>query len=133
MNIDILKSELTTDPLTRGYAGMSDEAAAADLNTVYRTRQRDAVSGSEILNATDNAEFRRLGVTDVQRNQWLALCGTDSINVSSGVAKALEASIFGAGTTTRSNLVALKTENISRATELGLETVKAGHVEEARR
>lgn len=31
-----LADELTNDPLTRGYAGMTDEAAAADLNTAYR-------------------------------------------------------------------------------------------------
>lgn len=37
MNIEALKSELTTDPLGRGYAAMTDIAAAADLNTEYRT------------------------------------------------------------------------------------------------
>lgn len=31
-----LNSELTIDPLTRGYSSMSDAEAAADLNTVYR-------------------------------------------------------------------------------------------------
>jgi hypothetical protein len=31
-----LATELTTDPLARGYAAMTDVAAAADLNTAYR-------------------------------------------------------------------------------------------------
>jgi hypothetical protein len=32
VDIGALASELTTDPLARGYAGMSDQAAADDLN-----------------------------------------------------------------------------------------------------
>jgi hypothetical protein len=36
MNIAALATELTTDPLTRGYSGMSDQAAADDVNTLYR-------------------------------------------------------------------------------------------------
>lgn len=40
--IDILKAELEpNDPLGRGYAGMDDEAAAVDLNTVYRDGPHD--------------------------------------------------------------------------------------------
>jgi len=37
MNYPVLIAELTGDPLGRGYAGMSDSQAAADLNTAYRT------------------------------------------------------------------------------------------------
>lgn len=36
-----LKTELTDDPLTRGYSGMSDQAAADDLNTAYRDAVAD--------------------------------------------------------------------------------------------
>ena len=35
-DIAALKIELDTDPLARGYAGMGDQAAADDINTVYR-------------------------------------------------------------------------------------------------
>jgi hypothetical protein len=128
--IQVLADELTHDPLGRGYAGMSDEQAAVNLNTVDRTRQRDTVLGHEIFNATDHTEYAALA--DAQKDRWLALCAIDIINIASGVAKALEAEIFGPGTTTRDNLLALKTENISRATELGLGTVKVGHVQMAR-
>jgi len=34
--MSILSDELTNDPLTRGYAGMTDEEATTDLNTEYR-------------------------------------------------------------------------------------------------
>lgn len=36
MDYQALSAELSGDPLTRGYSGMTDEQAAADLNTEYR-------------------------------------------------------------------------------------------------
>lgn len=116
MDYRILADELATDPLTRGYAGMDDLQAANDLNTVYRTLQRDRVFGWEIFNVTDDAEYEAL--TDLQKSSWDSLCSIDQIDTSSGVAKAREKELFGAGTTTRGNLVVLKTEDVSRAEEL---------------
>lgn len=130
INYQSLKTELISDPLGRGYSGFTDEQAMTDLNTVYRTRTVTTVPGSAIFNATDDTEYSAL--TDVEKDRWLALCAVLEIDVSSGVAKALEAEIFGPGTTTRSNLSALKTEDISRAEELGFGVVKTGDVEYAR-
>jgi len=130
MDYAVLKDEITVDPLTRGYDGMSDAAIAVDLNTVYRTRTVESVTGSAIFNATDDVEYGAL--TDAEKDRWLALCAVDSVDVSSGVAKALEAEIFGPATTTRTNLLALKTEDISRAVELGLGVVNQGDVEKAK-
>lgn len=129
--MEILKTELSTDPLARGYSTMSDAEAATDLNTVYRTKARDYVAGWEIFNATDDTEYAAL--TDAQKSSWDALCGIESIDTTSGIAKAREAELFGAGTTTRDNLISLKSSAVSRAVELGLGIVKTGHVEEARR
>ena len=125
-----LKTEVTTDPLGRGYSGMSDREVADDLNTVYRTRQRKTLSGSEIFNVTDDVEYTAL--TDVQKASWDALCAIDSIDTGSGVAKSREAELFGPGKTTRANLIALKTDDISRATELEIPFVRVGHVQMAR-
>jgi hypothetical protein len=130
VNLQVLNSELISDPLARGYSGMSDAAAAADLNTVYRSRQRAWISGSEVFNATDDVEFAAL--TDVQKDRWVALCAVASIDVDNGVAKAMEAALFGPATDTRSNLTALRAENISRAEELGLGVVTPGDVNKAR-
>ncbi len=130
MNYITLSNEINSDPLARGYAGMSDQEVADDLNTTYRTKNKTTVLGSEVLNATDDAEFTAL--SDVNKDRWLALCAVEQINVTSGVAKSLEASIFGPGTTTRTNLLTLRTESISRATELELETVLSGDVQYAR-
>jgi predicted flap endonuclease-1-like 5' DNA nuclease len=130
MDYQVLNTELTTDPLTRGYAGMTDEEAATDLNTVYRTLPVDTVPGSDIFNNTDDAEYGAL--TAEQQNRWLNMCGVTDIDVSSGVAKSLEAELFGVGTTTRSNLAALKTRDVSRGEELGFGLVRVGDVEFAR-
>lgn len=130
MDIDILKTEITGDPLGRGYSGMNDLEVATDLNTEYRTKMRSIVAGSEIFNITDDTEYAAL--TDAQKSSWDALCAIDSINTSSGVAKARESELFGPGTTTRDNMAALKSPAASRAAELGLSIVYEGHVQEAR-
>lgn len=37
MDFFALKTEITTDPLTRGYSAMSDAEVAVDMNTAYRS------------------------------------------------------------------------------------------------
>ena len=109
---------------------MSDLEIANDLNLVYRTLTRDVVNGSEIFNATNDTEYAAL--TDDQKAIWDRLCSIELIDTDNGVAKAREAELFGSGTTTRSNLIALKNPPVSRAQELGLSYVYEGHVQEAR-
>ena len=41
-DFNAIKAEIDTDPLTRGYSGMNDQAVADDLNTVYRDGVADA-------------------------------------------------------------------------------------------
>jgi len=110
---------------------MTSIEAADDLNTKYRTRTRATVSGSEILNATDDTEFSAVA-DPTARDRWLLLCGVDAVDTSSGVAKSLEAALFGPGTTTRDNLAAIRQEVISRAEELAIGEVLPGDVEYAR-
>ena len=126
MDYQVLKTEIALP----AYVAMTDVEIAASINTVNITRARATLSGSEILNATDSGEFT--GLTDAQKSSWLAVCGVDEINTSTGIAKSLEATLFGAGTTTRANLIAVKNETISRGTELGLGRVRAGDVIHAR-
>ncbi len=133
---DILKDELANDPLGRGYAGMTDEEAAADLNTSYRTRNRTNMTGDEVFQATDAAEFAGLGsgqgnsVDD--QNHWLAFCGRDSIDPFSSANLAFVTDIFQAGSATLANLQASRLKSITRGEELGLGIVKSGHVNVAR-
>lgn len=128
--MEILKAEISGDPLARGYSGMSDLEVADDLNTVYRTITMEYVSGSDIFNATDDIEYGAL--TDAQKAAWDRLCGIESIDTTSGIAKSREVELFGPGTNTRSNLQALKIIDVSRAAELLLPIVREGNVQEAR-
>jgi hypothetical protein len=130
MNYEVLKTELTTDPLTRGYSGMSNAAAAADLNTEYREVDVEAVTGQQIFEATVPSEYNALGPSDT--DLFHAIIGMGELLVSGTNTRAALMALFGAGTTTRTNLIALQTELISRAAELGLGTVKEGHIATAR-
>lgn len=113
-----LSLELTNDPLGRGYAAMTNQEAADDLNTLYRNQATDNVTGAQIFNATDDTEYAVL--TETQKSAWDRLCAINEIDVSNGVAKAREAELFGPGTQTRINLLALKYIAISRAQELDI-------------
>lgn len=113
-----LSLELTNDPLGRGYAAMTNQEAADDLNTLYRNQATDNVTGAQIFNATDDTEYAVL--TETQKSAWDRLCAITEIDVSNGVAKAREAELFGPGTQTRINLLALKYIAISRAQELDI-------------
>ncbi len=134
---DALKDELAPDPLARGYSGMTDEEAAADLNTSYRTRNRTSMTGDEIAQQADPAEFNELddgstnNTADV-KSHWLALCGRETINPFANANAQLVIAIFGGGSTSVSNLNAARVESITRGEELGLGKVKPGHVQDAR-
>lgn len=134
MNYVVLHDELITDPLTRGYSAMSDAAAAADLNTVYRTRDVECLDQAVVYNAVVPAEFAALSAGD-KEEIW------DIVHVGGGgglwvrsndTARSRFVSIFGAQSNTIQALAALLTVDISRAEELSLGTVKPGHVTKAR-
>ena len=127
--IQAIKDELTNDPLTRGYLTMTDAEVKTSLNTVI-DRPIQFLSGSAIFNATDDTEYAAL--TAAQKSSWDALCAIDTIDTSSGVAKAREAELFGAGTATRTALLALKNNQVSRAQELGLGNVRLFQIAAAR-
>ena len=134
---DTLQDELATDPEGRGYAGMTDEEAAADLNISNRTRNRTSMTGDEVFQATDAVEFAGLGsgqgnsVDD--QSHWLSFCGRDIIAPFAGANVQFVTDIFTAGSTTLANLQAARLESITRAEELGVRSpVSAGQVLTAR-
>lgn len=129
MDLAALKSELLAGhPDTGPYSGNSS-AAAAELNVENRTRNRERVTGSEVLNAVDQAEF--LAATDAQRTRVWNLVHLGTLNPW-GIEADLLLDIFGAGSATITALAAIRVEPTSRASELGFETVEAGHVQRAR-
>ncbi len=124
-----LRDELAADPLARGYSGMSDQAAADDLNTAYRTRNRTSMTVSEVLNAVDSTEFGAL--SDANETKFWRLMAIGDLNPF-GVEATLLTGMFGAGSATILALQAARLEPISRAQELGVR-VGPGLVAEARR
>jgi hypothetical protein len=86
-----------------------------------------------LYEAIDRSEYNPL--TENEKDRLRILLGLETIRVASGdQGRAEILALFGAGTTTRANLIALATGQLqSRATELGLPTVRVGHVEDARR
>jgi hypothetical protein len=127
-----LITELTIDPLARGYAAMTDAQAADSLNTVNRTAARTDIDGNDLLQCTNAAEL--LALTAAARDLFVGLIQMPKISIANANNRALLGAMFAAGTTTRTNLVALaiSTTPVSRAAELGLGVVTAGQVGRAR-
>ncbi len=125
-----LRAELLADPLSRGYSTMSDQEAADDLNTEYRSRNRTSMTPTEVWQAIDITEFR--AKADGDRRDVMGVLQFDSIDPF-GNESALFQAIFGASATITA-LQAARVEAISRAVELEIRKlpVRAGHVEEAR-
>ncbi len=126
---DILKDELVNDPLGRGSVSMSDQTAADDLNTSYRTRNRVSMSASEVYNAIDQTGWAALSAAD-QQEVWEILHMGD-VNPFGREATRFTA-IFGGGSVTIAALASARIESITRAVERGLGEVKSRDVGYAR-
>lgn len=131
MDLVALKSELTTDPLSRGYSGMSDEQAADSLNAPDRSPAREFTDAGTLVAAIVRAEYDALATASkAYLNVVLAVSGP--IPMTATFRNNLGA-IFGAATQTRANFLALQNRTGSRAEELGLGRVTPSHVADARR
>lgn len=129
MNYLVLITELTADPLARGYSGMNDAEAAADLNAAYRPTNRTSMTGSEVLNATDKAEYAAL--PDADRTLYWNLLHLGQLNPFGREAELL-VDIFGTPSATITNLQNARASLVTRAQELGLGRVREGDVQRAR-
>lgn len=130
MNLQTLKTELTTDPIARGYAAMSDEQAAESLNTQNRQPDRESLTGGMIAASVVRTELAALTAADQNYVRALLPCGDIPLTAT---IKTELGNIFGAATTTRANLLALLKRTGSRAEELRLGTVTPSNVADARR
>jgi hypothetical protein len=129
MDLTKLRTELTTDPLGRGYAGKAAADAAADGNEIYRTRPRPTMTGSAVLNAIDTTEWLALEGDDRQAVWNIIHLGTlDPF----GIEATLMIQAFGAESQTIQNLATARQEPISRWAELGLGSVREGTIQQAR-
>lgn len=104
MNYQILAAELALP----AYTGLSDQAAADALNTANIAVDVETVSGSDIFEATTQADYAALTAT--QKNLYHAIMAMASVPVK--------------GANTRAALLAM-----FRAEQIGLGFVLPGHVQ----
>jgi hypothetical protein len=148
MDYSILSTELTTDPLGRGYAEMSAEEAANSLNTVN-------------IVARQLVPLWNVKKTAIEAGCWLAIKAAAVSHVSPDVqgaaaiavdyiddqrftnldmdltsTKLMLGALVAGSVITQAQadiLDALANTTISRATQLNLGVVAPGHIEEIRR
>lgn len=134
MDYAVLRAELLTDPLPLGYGPLNDGAVAAKLNATDtgRTRARTRVEITEVFNAVDNGAWPS---TAILQDKWRAILSMPFVDASNTNTRGILGAIFpntGATAATNGRLLALATQTVSRATELGLESVAAADVAAAR-
>lgn len=148
MDLQKLWTEITTDPLPLGYAGKTDDQIAGLLNLVrtgqagatpvIRVRRRD-VTSVEVMQALDLRDLTTPAGTIAAYNaaylesvlqQPRIEFGTDA-GADNLIKDNLDL-IVGSTNGSQTRLNALRFRFISRAEELGLGVVQAGHVFEAR-
>lgn len=128
MSVDVLKTEISSDPLGRGYAGMTDAEVADSLNASNRTRNVALLTGSEVLNAMDRTEYN--AKTAGEKALVWDILHLGDLNPF-GVEADLMVDVFGIGSNTITALQALRVQSISRAEELGV-VATVGKIQEAR-
>lgn len=129
MDIDLLKAELLAGHPDTGAYDTDDAVAADQLNVVNRSIDKATMTGSEVFNAIDQAEF-----TALNNSQEAQIWNVLSMGVLNpfGLEASIFTSLFGAGSNTITKLKADRTIAVSRAAELGLGFVKVGYVKQAR-
>lgn len=131
MDYSVLKTEITTDPQGKGYAGKTDQQVADLLNAIGTdTKERGVIPAHEIVDATVPSEWSALTADEKQRYQTIVSAG--QVNVKNPNIRAAFQAMFAGGTTTRTALTALTTEKTSRAEALGFGKVAYWDVERAK-
>lgn len=123
INFATLKTELTTDPNGYGYVTTPITEAVGEYNARKLNEVRAGISvnrtvipAHEVIEAIVAADWTALSQAEKDRISLVISAG--DINVQGTNTRAAFLQAFGAGTTTRSNLVALQTRPGSRAEQL---------------
>lgn len=139
-NLQAIRDEIDTDPLTRGYAGMSDLAVADSMNTVNIASTVDT-SPASLLGAIKAPAWPQGGANadtradeQAARDYVIALCSLDAVpltevEVQTKLTGVTNGIFSGA---TKTSIEALWATTISRAQELKLGKVREGTVAQAR-
>lgn len=130
MDLAKLKTEIQTDPLSRGYSAMTHEQIADSLNAANRTDDRDSITGGEVLSCVDRTELEALQTNPKYYLERVISAGTIPLNAT--IRQQLR-QLFSAGTNSRQALVDLLRRVASRAEELKLGRVTTSDVADALR
>ena len=146
MDIDKLKSELTVDPESMGYAALSDADASAAINLEdrdYTIPLNSRTSLSWAMRTGRLADIETATTTGTPAIQAIALGvrhllsrADTEIDMSDPDHVAMIDGLVAGGVLDAANkaeLVTMSTRQRSRADELGLGQVRVGNVQEARR
>lgn len=126
-----LKAELDAGHPTTGVYDLNDQIAADQLNAVNRTRNRVSVTGKEVKDRIDNAEWDSR--TDAQKSVLLSMFARDDLAPFGIDAHIFTEEMTGAGGLSIASLAAYRVEDISRGDELGFGVVTESEVDTARR
>jgi hypothetical protein len=130
MDFSTLESELANDPLGYGYSSMTVQEALDCLlgkNPIHRREEdRETMTGKEISEAIDDTEYN--GLTVAKKDRAIALVANARVDPF-GFAATVAIEIFGAQSTTITNLAALRKRSVSRAEELKYSRLTYGDVE----
>jgi len=147
MNYAVIKSELANDPESLGYSGMSDSEAAAALNTANRSRtvttfatwRKILADLGPTVTATVKAKIEAAAESNAAVAIALDMLSEygegGGLDLGHANTRAVIDSLVAAEVLTAdegSAVKAMAQETISRATELNLPAVGAGHVARAR-
>ena len=130
IQLTTLKAELLADPETFNYAGAADAQAKAVLinDPASISRERVVIQTHEIFEAIVPADMPPVGEN---LTKLMGLLSMGTVNTQGTNTRALLIAIFTGKATTLTNLAALQTETISRASDLGFGRVTARDIENA--
>jgi hypothetical protein len=125
MDIATLRTELTTDPRGYGYIGATDLHCAELLNQMRangdplqeKIDRESPIEASEILGATVSTDWDSL--VAAAKEKFRILLDVAPLDYRVVNVRNWAASIFGAATATRANLLALQQRPCTRAEKLG--------------
>ncbi len=141
-----LKAEITSDPLARGYSGMTDAQVAASLNTVDRevdqpVNLRDLIvyllKNGKWLGIKSEAASNALGVQK-ECEAFMVIMDNpnfDDLDLTDAGVQAMLGSIKTVGlldAADQAAILAMGKKAVSRAEELGLPIIREGHVQSVR-
>lgn len=130
MSLDALRTEITTDPLGRGYSSMTAKEVRASLLANDRPRDIESVTGQEIFEAVLPAHYAALSAE--YKQLFGVIVGMGTIKVGGANTRAALTAMFTGATATLQALAALQTELVSRVVELGLQPPALSDIEKVR-